>query len=63
MGKENHMSTLIITSECVKCGICVDICPADAIIEGEEQYIITAACINCGKCKDACPIEIGRAHV
>ncbi|MCF7911169.1 MAG: 4Fe-4S binding protein [Candidatus Cloacimonetes bacterium] len=47
-----------ITSECIQCGICVDVCPIDdAIEEGENQYIITNACINCGKCKAACPIE------
>lgn len=47
----------IITSECVKCGICVEICPASAIIESDEQYIITSACISCGKCLEACPID------
>ncbi|MCD6181974.1 MAG: 4Fe-4S binding protein [Candidatus Cloacimonetes bacterium] len=51
------MSIFIITSECVKCGICVDVCPANAIIESDEQYVITDACISCGKCKDACPID------
>jgi formate hydrogenlyase subunit 6/NADH:ubiquinone oxidoreductase subunit I len=46
-----------ITSECIKCGICVDVCPIDAIVEGENQFIISDSCINCGKCKSACPIE------
>lgn len=51
-----------ITSECIMCGICVNVCPVSAIEEGENQYIINNTCINCGKCKDACPIEaiIGR---
>jgi formate hydrogenlyase subunit 6/NADH:ubiquinone oxidoreductase subunit I len=49
--------SFVITSECVKCGLCVDNCPTSAIIEGEEQYIITEACINCGKCKEVCPID------
>jgi len=35
----------------------MDICPADAIIDGDDKYVITDACISCGKCKDACPIE------
>ena len=47
----------IITSECIKCGICVDVCPANAIIEGDEQYIITSACIDCGKCATSCPLD------
>ncbi|MCK4696516.1 MAG: 4Fe-4S binding protein [Candidatus Cloacimonetes bacterium] len=49
--------TFIITSECVKCGICVDVCPTSSIIEGEEQYIINETCIDCGKCQEACPID------
>ena len=49
--------SFIITSECVKCGICVDNCPVSAIIEGDEQFVITDACIECGKCIECCPIE------
>ncbi len=49
--------SFVITSECVKCGLCIDACPTTAIIEGEEQYIITEACINCGKCEEVCPID------
>jgi len=49
--------SFVITSECVKCGLCIDACPTSAILEGEEQYIITEACINCGKCEDVCPID------
>jgi len=47
----------IITSECVKCGICADVCPTSAIKESDEQYIITDSCIACGKCIEVCPIE------
>ena len=58
MDKKNEKKVYyFITSECIKCGICVDVCPISAIEEAEEQYIITNACINCGKCKVACPIE------
>ncbi len=49
--------SFVITSECVKCGLCIDACPTSAILEGEEQYIITEACINCGKCEEVCPID------
>jgi len=49
--------SFIITSECVKCGMCVDVCPVSAIVEGEDQYIITEACIDCGECVAACPID------
>lgn len=47
----------IITSECVKCGICQDVCPTSAIIEADDQFIISDTCILCGKCSEACPIE------
>ena len=47
----------VITSECVKCGTCVDICPTSAIFEGEEQFVITSACIDCGRCQEVCPID------
>ena len=49
--------SFIISSECVKCGICIDNCPVSAIVEGDEQYVITDACIECGKCIELCPIE------
>ncbi|OQX70972.1 MAG: 4Fe-4S ferredoxin [Candidatus Cloacimonas sp. 4484_275] len=49
--------SFIITSECIKCGMCVDVCPVSAIVEAEEQYIITDACIDCGDCVTACPID------
>ena len=49
--------SFIITSECVICGMCVDVCPVSAIVEGEDQYIITEACIDCGDCVAACPID------
>ncbi len=47
----------IITSECVKCGVCLDVCPITAIVEIEAQYLITDACIDCGKCIEICPID------
>jgi formate hydrogenlyase subunit 6/NADH:ubiquinone oxidoreductase subunit I len=47
----------MITTECVNCAICVDVCPVDAIVEGDGQYTITSACIDCGKCVEVCPID------
>lgn len=47
----------VITSECVKCGICIDSCPVSAIIEGDEKFVITSACLDCGKCAKVCPLE------
>ena len=45
-----------ITSACVSCGSCADVCPAGAISQGEDQYVIDAgACLDCGSCSDTCP--------
>ena len=47
-----------ITDECIKCGICVDECPVEAISEGDETYIIDKdKCTDCGACADVCPSE------
>ncbi|MGB6369534.1 MAG: 4Fe-4S binding protein [Atribacterota bacterium] len=47
-----------ITGECIKCGICVDECPAEVISEGEEIYVIDKnKCTDCGACADTCPSE------
>ena len=32
-----------ITSACVSCGSCADVCPAGAISQGDDQYVIDAA--------------------
>ena len=37
-----------INDECIACGACLDECPNDAIIEGEEKYSIDPE-----KCQDA----------
>ncbi len=40
---------------CVRCGACVEWCPADAIvINPDECYIDAALCIGCGECKVTC---------
>lgn len=52
----------IITSECVNCRECLDICPVSAIIEGEDQLFITDACVCCGKCVEVCPVEAIRIN-
>ena len=48
----------VISDECVSCGTCEGECPAEAISQGDEQYVIDAdACLDCGTCADACPTE------
>lgn len=50
----------VITSPCIgeKAADCVEVCPVDAIHEGEEQYFIDPdTCIDCGACEPVCPVE------
>ena len=47
----------VITSECVSCGMCTEVCPVSAIIDVEGKMEITDSCISCGACKEVCPID------
>lgn len=47
-----------ISDDCIMCGSCASVCPADAIAEGDGKYEINAdACLECGSCADQCPVE------
>ena len=43
----------------VSCGICMDVCPVDAIVgEGKAaRYIDQAKCVQCGTCFEKCPAD------
>ena len=48
----------VISDDCVSCGSCAAVCPADAISEGDGKYVIDAdACLDCGTCEAECPNE------
>jgi len=46
-------------SECTACGMCVDICPVEAITtDGNETARVDAqGCIGCGLCASTCPAD------
>lgn len=54
---------MTITDECVNCGACLEVCPREAIEEGDPHYTIDAGkCTECAdegasQCLEACPIE------
>lgn len=48
----------MITDACIACGTCEEVCPSDAIQEGEQIYSIDEEkCTECGSCAEVCPTE------
>lgn len=48
----------VISDDCTSCGSCVEVCPVDAISEGDGKYEIDAdTCVDCGACVSECPVE------
>ena len=59
--KNNKLGYSIAEEGCIKCGICVKNCPADAIKLEEKNtvpYILKSECLVCGKCKEVCPSKV-----
>lgn len=55
---------LMITEDCVNCGVCEPECPNEAIAEGDEIYIIDwERCTECvgwyeePQCVEVCPVD------
>jgi len=48
---------ILVTSECMGCEKCLDVCPLDAITIMVYAVIDQDNCAGCGSCKDACPVE------
>jgi len=40
--------------KCVRCGVCADKCPVDAISPEESFRTDASVCINCGRCINVC---------
>ena len=48
----------IIEAECLRCGLCMDVCEEEAISSGRLGYSIDSdLCIGCGRCRTVCPAE------
>ncbi len=50
----------LFESQCTGCGICVDLCPHEAIkMPGEEAYPfgVDGACTGCMVCVEECPFD------
>ena len=47
-----------ISDDCTACGSCIDVCPSEAISEGDPIYVIDPdKCTDCGDCAEVCPSE------
>lgn len=47
-----------IGAQCIKCGICVEVCPKDALtIEDKEVKLNFDKCVLCEKCGIYCPVN------
>lgn len=56
----NKKTYMVHNEDCIKCGKCVRLCPADAYLwEDKKDYplIIKNECLQCGKCVEACPTD------
>jgi Fe-S-cluster-containing hydrogenase component 2 len=47
---------MVVTSDCIGCGGCADVCPHDAItLKNYGASIDQTKCEDCGWCADQCP--------
>ena len=49
-------SQLLKAHKCTGCGICLKVCPVNAIIIKDGSVQIDDTCIRCGKCTDSCVV-------
>ncbi len=40
---------------CTGCGICIDVCPTEAIRIEDGKAVINMECVDCGACPRVCP--------
>ncbi len=56
MPGDHHVRKAFINPEgCIKCDLCIPVCPTDAI--PDELIIKEPKCIGCGNCSAICPVD------
>ena len=51
------MAAEVDKDKCTGCGLCVDVCPVEAISIDEIAVVDGDLCTDCGSCVDECPNE------
>ena len=51
------MGVKVNNEKCTGCGMCVDVCPVNAIKIENKKAVISEECIDCGVCIAQCPLE------
>ena len=51
------MAAVIDTSQCTGCGVCIEICPVEAISIVDNTAHVNEECMSCGACVQECPRE------
>ncbi len=64
LGIAATVATIYIVNpdDCTNCGLCIEVCPVEAIseveIDGKTVAMIDPEiCTNCGLCEETCPVE------
>ena len=56
--RTEKMIAKVDETKCTGCGICLDVCPEEAITVDQVAKIDAADCIGCGSCVDECPTGV-----
>ena len=48
-------SAIQVSEDCTGCGVCMEVCPVDAVDAGENYVPVANQCIMCCACIKACP--------
>ena len=52
-----NLVAVVLTEKCASCGICADVCPANAIEIDGHAIIDDELCVGCRYCVSECPSE------
>jgi len=51
------MAVKVNKKKCTGCGVCIEVCPVNAIKLQKDKAVISDECVECGACVNECPNE------